>query len=248
MYLYYHNSINFGDYIAKVIYEKISGEKSTVIMPNDKIHYVVTGSIISNCNENSIVWGAGIANKTDNIPKSKYVMVRGKLTQNAIKQKGYECGDFVGDPLMLLPKLFDWIKQIHKEYEIGVIPHWIDYMLAMTYYRDFNNVNVIDLLKPWQHVVKEVSKCEIIISSSLHGIILSHALNIPCLWVEFSDKILGDKTKYYDYFSSVNIPLDILPYNLRKFQDIDIIKKSIVEYNININLDTMINLCPFKKR
>ena len=65
---------------------------------------------------------------------------------------------------------------------------------------------VINLLDDIDTVTENITSCGYTVSSSLHGLIVSHAYNVPSLWVNFSDdKLVGDNIKFKDYFSSVDI-------------------------------------------
>lgn len=46
--------------------------------------------------------------------------------------------------------------------------------------------------------------CDIIISSSLHGIVFAHSYGKKALWIEISKNVIGDGYKFYDYYSSLN--------------------------------------------
>ena len=65
-----------------------------------------------------------------------------------------------------------------------------------------------------ESVICEILSCKYILSTSLHGIIVSHAYGIPALWME-KGYIDTDGFKFNDYFSSVGIS----PYTAFKNYD-----------------------------
>ncbi|HCI7034549.1 TPA: hypothetical protein OL616_005240, partial [Klebsiella pneumoniae] len=66
-------------------------------------------------------------------------------------------------------------------------------------------IKVIDLkTKDIEFVVDEIISCEYILSTSLHGVIVAQAYDIPTLWIKHND-INTDGIKFYDYFDSVGI-------------------------------------------
>ncbi|WP_452220366.1 polysaccharide pyruvyl transferase family protein [Lacinutrix salivirga] len=202
---------NFGDILSKYLVEKIS--KKTVVwkQPKKVIFgifkqpiYVVIGSILAHVNENCIVWGSGIISKKDKVKNAKFLAVRGPETYKYLKNKGFDVKPVFGDPAILLPRYFN-PKTISK-YEFGIIPHYIDFENVNSIYSTSSEIKVINLLNNnVEEVVKEILECKKIISSSLHGIIVSHTYNIPCIWVEFSNNLSGDGIKFIDYFKSVGL-------------------------------------------
>src|SRR5690606_17293123 len=82
-----------------------------------------------------------------------------------------------------------------------------DYKIVSETYNNDPEILVIDLMTmDVEEVTRQILSCERTISSSLHGVIVSHAYGIPSVWVEFSNKIFGDGIKYRDYLESVEIP------------------------------------------
>lgn len=245
--VFHHQSPNFGDYIALEIVKRLSGKNVKSINQNDsefmQEHYVTTGSILTQINEHSIVWGTGLAFYSDKFIKAKeFRAVRGKLSLIKVNELGIAC-QVCGDPVLLTPELYK-ISKIETRYKLGIIPHWIDYYSAMLAYRDCDDVLIIDILKKPELIIEDLLTCEKTISSSLHGIILSHSYGIPCLWVKFSDKIIGDDFKYHDYFTSVNIPIyNALDLTLK--QPIENIISKIINYDIVFNKKEFLMSCPF---
>src|SRR5690606_38035726 len=113
---------------------------------------------------------------------------RGPQTRKLLLELGYDCPEIYGDPAILLPKYFN--PPVIKKYKIGVIPHYLDLEMAQALFKDQEGVIVIDLMTmDVENVTLQIMSCECAISSSLHGIIVSHAYNIPSVQVKFSDKI-----------------------------------------------------------
>lgn len=202
---------NYGDILAPYLISKLS-KKKIVSVEHPMMrryrwfikHYLTIGSIISHACEKSIVWGSGIIIKNQNVRNAKFVAVRGPQTRRRLLELGYEVPEVYGDPALLLPMFISNIK--NTKYKIGIIPHYVDYEVVYKAFKDVINIKVIDLMTDnVERTTKEILECESIISSSLHGIIVSHAFFIPALWVKFSNKLAGDNIKFYDYFESVDL-------------------------------------------
>jgi hypothetical protein len=202
---------NYGDLLSKYLVEKISGKDIKWVHPKkqawykiDKTNYVTIGSILHHTSKDSIVWGSGIIDKQQPIEKADFRAVRGPQTRKFLLELGFECPSVYGDPALLLPKYYH--PEVEKKYKVGIIPHYHDFKFVSDNYKNDPEVLVIDLMTlDVEEVTREIMSCEKTISSSLHGIIVSHAYGIPSIWVEFSDKIFGDGIKYRDYLESVEL-------------------------------------------
>ncbi len=211
---------NYGDLMAQYLVEKIAKKKVIAIKHPAKglhkyfyKHYVTIGSIISAATTRSIVWGSGIIKKNENIREATFAAVRGPKTRQRILDLGYTCPEVYGDPAILLPKYFNPTED--KVYELGIIPHYVDYQNVKASLEDDARIKVINLLtKSVEDVTREILQCKTIISSSLHGVIVPQTYGIPALWVKFSEKLSGDNIKFYDYYESVGID-----FNAEQFID-----------------------------
>jgi len=258
-YIYYYNkckcsnNYNFGDYITPYIYNKLSN-KSAILNKNggkNKKDVVLgAGSILHNARENHIIWGTGFMFGNEKIKKPKKILsVRGPLTRKTIIENGYTCPEKYGDIGLILPYFF--YPDVKKKYKIGIIPHYIDVDAFNIIFPNYSSdIKIIDVTEPIEKVITNILKCDMTMSSSLHGIIVSHAYNIKCLWIKITNKIGGGNFKFRDYYGSINIKnyVDILPYILNKKISINKIIKLINKYpnpSFPINTKHIIELCPF---
>jgi pyruvyltransferase len=250
---------NYGDLLSKYVVEKISGKEIKWVHPKkhpwykwSKTNYVTIGSIIHHASKNSIIWGSGIIDKKQSVENADFRAVRGPQTRKYLLDLGYLCPEVYGDPALLLPKYYH--PRVKKKYKLGIIPHYHDFKMVSENYMDDPEILVIDLMTlDVEEVTREIMSCEKTISSSLHGIIVSHSYLIPSIWVEFSDKIFGDGIKYRDYLESVEISFYKAKFMDRKIelQEIESLFEnypSLPEKSKLENLrDGLMKSCPFKK-
>jgi pyruvyltransferase len=196
---------NFGDRLTPYLIEKFTGE--TPFRVNEycnKTYYMMSGSILDRSSHNAIIFGSGILKRNEKIVEPKKILaVRGPLTRKRLIELGYNCPEIYGDPALLLPLVHK--PKVTERYKIGVIPHYVDYNYVLKQIGNNDDFLVINIFDPIEKVIDNINKCEKTISSSLHGLIVSHAYNKPSLWVKFSGNLAGDDTKFYDYLYSVNI-------------------------------------------
>jgi len=243
--LFWHRSANFGDCIAPYLVEKITGLEATFVSNEDKQgHFAIVGSLLDCAPmNNTIVWGCGFVYETGLTYKPLAIhAVRGELSRARYIAAGINCPEVYGDPALLLPKFYK--PEIKKQYRLGIIPHVIDYIKVL---KDYANVNdehlIIDLTQPVETVIDQILSCDKTISSSLHGLIVSHAYGIPSRWVEFSDKVLGGGFKFRDYFTTVDG--NTRPLDGRGKLNLDSGINAIdFDFEIRVSLDALTKSCP----
>lgn len=194
---------NFGDALTPWIIRRLVGWHPTFVRPEDPRHkYFVTGSIMSYAGAHCTVWGCGIMNRNDYVsPAAKLLAVRGPLTRARAIECGAECPEVYGDPALLLPRLYR--QQSEKRHLVGVMPHFSDLPRLAAAWRPSDELLLIDPQNPVEKVIDQLASCELVASSSLHGIIASHAYGVPAVWLKFRDLACGDDSKFYDYFYSI---------------------------------------------
>lgn len=203
---------NFGDELSFYLLQELTG-KSIASYYNicHKFKYqdlLFIGSLVEGfTTPNSVIWGSGAisGDKPLKNKPAKVCAVRGRLTRQYLLEQGVECPEVYGDPALLLPLVYK--PNVKKKYKIGLIPHVIDLQnpLFLRLLDLDDNIKIISFSDygDWHSVIDQINECECVISSSLHGLIISDAYNIPNLWVRVSDGIIGGDFKYHDYFSGV---------------------------------------------
>ena len=237
---------NFGDELTPFILSKITFKEIINIQNKKFFHKKVIisfiGSILSpnsRLNKKKIVLGSGIIDFVEefNYGFKKVYFVRGPLTREILLNNMIDCPELYCDPGLLLPFFYKPEAKI-KKYKLGVIPHYVDKpsIKFMRLLKNFNeDVLSIDIQENIKDVINDICSCEIIASSSLHGLIVADAYNIPTCWIEFSENVIGNGFKFNDYYLSLGHNL-VTPTNVENLETLDYLINSATTKNIE-NID-----------
>ena len=194
-----YDNNNFGDHIGKYIINKLTGIQPTFIHPAIDVSdvYVYSGSVLREAKSNWHCFGLGFgeADQVCPVAPKKIYSVRGKYSREILLKQGIDCPEIYTDICEYLPSFY--FPKIEQKYEIGFIPHYLDYDEYMAY--NGGNTTVINICDAPENIIKQMLRCKKIISTSLHGLILSDVYGVPNQWEKSKREV--SEFKFYDYLS-----------------------------------------------
>lgn len=184
---------NFGDLLGPAVLHRQLGVRPVWVSREYAGKVLSVGSILFALQEGDVVWGAGLMGDRRRRPPAgvEFRAVRGPLTRANLDA---EVPEVYGDPACLLPLFHD--APVATRFEVGVVPHYADAAQLPT---DDPRVAVVDVLRPWPEVVDRIRACEVVLSSSLHGVVVAEAYGIPAVWM-WSPDVGGKGFKFRDYY------------------------------------------------
>lgn len=186
---------NFGDVLPLPILQHVTGKRPVRAERSDTGKVVSVGSVMPVVRPGDTVWGTGTqTDRRYSARETTFLAVRGPLTRAAID--GAHVPEVYGDPALLLPDLY--APDVTRTRRVGVLAHYLDHTAAAAKHPDALN---IWMKGPWRDVIRKALSCERIITTSLHGIVLADAYDIPCTWhASYSGKLASTSLKFQDYF------------------------------------------------
>jgi len=245
--LSYCDSPNWGDALSPVLCGLLSGLPVKQMLWRHQHRYLAIGSILGNANARAEVWGSGFVWPDEKLaePPQAVHAVRGPRTRARLLAQGMDCPEIYGDPALLFPRFFN--PPVAKTYAVGIIPHFSDKESGWIKQQQSNpdpQVRIIDVEGGIEPFVKAVKSCELIVSSSLHGLICADAYGVPNLWVKLSDILWGGSFKFCDYCESVGreTPVPVIPDSATSLAEVT---RNFRPYTASLDLRPLINACPF---
>ncbi len=239
---------NWGDALSPVLCQYLSGLPIKKMLWHHQNRYLAIGSILGQANARAEVWGSGFIRQDEKLaePPKKIHAVRGPRTRESLLKQGIDCPEVYGDPALLFPFFYNPL--VEKKFAVGIIPHYSDKSVAWLKHQGHDpSVRIIDVEGGIEQFVREIKSCELIVSSSLHGLICADAYGVPNVWVKLSDQLMGGDFKFCDYYESVgrDTPVPFIPQEKTPLSDIVL---SLQPYEIKINLRPLVKSCPFINR
>jgi pyruvyltransferase len=197
------NFSNFGDAIAPIILKRIAGiEPEWASAARSEI--VVTGSVLTMLPDGwrGLVVGAGYAHSVGQYADAPHPLeyadfraVRGRFSMAQLPYMSIQSAPLTGDPGLLASML---IEPQQKKYSMGIVPHYQDRSMRQM------KGHHIDVTGDPLEVIREIARCEKVIASSLHGIIVADAFGIERKWHRFN-LVQGGGFKFADYGTTVGM-------------------------------------------
>lgn len=194
---YWSDVKNLGDAISPVVVNYVASHTQVDLDADvgETKHLFAIGSIITAGSQDCTVWGSGLLNTRilSRLKNRKLDIraVRGPLTRMVLMDHGYEVPEVYGDPAILMPFIYN--PKVEKKYKISVITHMNE---KVENSEDFHYINI--LTDDYKTFINEIKQSELVISSSLHGVILAEVYGVPAILL----KPKTDLFKYYDYYYS----------------------------------------------
>lgn len=219
---------NFGDDLNPELFEVLSGQQFRFEVDRNAPHILGMGSILEMAAPSSVVCGSGFLQAPRGMAPTprRLVAVRGALSRAA-----FETGDHVilGDPAVLISEVIT--RPEEKRYRFGLIPH-----IRSVDSWNARNSKRLKLIHPGQSpwdIVREIAQCEIVLSQSLHGLIIADALDTPNVWVAPSETMVGGRFKFDDYFTTIDQAKEMVPDSAELFDRPSVFDATLSRYRFS---------------
>lgn len=213
---------NFGDRISKDIVAYVSGQTVEWAGPEEaemigvgSIMYAARQSFKRGNKVSPWLWGTGAMKPlpTDFIDHIQIAALRGPITREILGVKT----EVFGDPGLLMPLVLG--ETVEKTGKIGVIPHISqadETAAALAGLGD--KLEIIDP-RGENHldVVRQIAGCDVVFSSSLHGLIIADAFGVPNVWLDPDGNHPFARLKFYDYAAGIGRVMP-LPISVRQIE------------------------------
>ena len=196
---------NFGDLLGPLVVRRLlEREGISEYRARSSRRLITVGSVMHFAQDGDVVWGTGVNGK---ISRDRHRFsaldvraVRGPLTADFLRDMGINAPRIFGDPALLLPGLDSRLRRWSADptFELTIVPNFNDWA---------KYPRTAEVLNPRLHpdvCLERIARSRLVISSSLHGVIVAESLGIPAILIKSTHEPVF---KYEDYFRGTDRPL-----------------------------------------
>ena len=164
--------------------------------------------------KSAVIWGTGAMEQSNHVynlhGEFDVRALRGKLTERLLKTSSVRIipnnqSIAFGDPGLLIPCLLSHMYRICKPtYKFCLVPHNNDRLYFSKHLHSNVSVKIINTNNDYKDSLRMLMNCNLVLSSSLHGIIFAEAFGIPSRWLSNNNLpsfVTERRFKYCDYYS-----------------------------------------------
>ncbi|MFD1715639.1 polysaccharide pyruvyl transferase family protein [Amnibacterium flavum] len=190
---------NFGDLLGPIIVRELLArrgiEESAAVRDTTLLS---VGSVLQFANDGDTVWGTGVNGKTlGETPKYRDLdvrAVRGPRTRSYLLDRGISVPEIYGDPGLLVAELWprEKLPASSRRGGVAIIPNLRDHSSTS------RDRRVVDPRSDLWEVLAIIASSDLVVGSSLHGIIIAEAYGVPARLVK---PTVEPPFKYDDYYA-----------------------------------------------
>jgi len=214
---WWNEAPNFGDAMNPLLLRELFGV-TAVWAPLREAELTAAGSVIQwitpvrRTSEPPIhVWGSGFIWGDEPRPIGETVIyhaVRGPATARLAQVPG---AVVYGDPGLLASYVHR--SPSSKRYRLGLVPHLRHKHDPGFAYLEEQGGRIIDVTDNPSKVIEQIAECEVILSSSLHGLIVADSYDTPNLWITCEPQPFGGSWKFDDYYEAFGLAMQPMRVN-----------------------------------
>ena len=218
------NAYNLGDYFGIIVVNWMLQRKGLSL--NDyvekKKHLLTVGSGAVKSYQNMTVWGSGVERELPQrfrrfFQRSWYRKldiraVRGPMSREYLMKLGHKVPEIYGDPAILMQLIYNGLTKKGDVYDVSIIPQLVTEKGIREKYPDAHIISMNT--NDYKSVIDQIAQSKLIISSSLHGLILADAYGVPSVWYRSLGKDID--FKYLDYYASTGRMPETIPTTIEE--------------------------------
>lgn len=205
---WWNDKPNFGDRISRDIVAHVSG-RDVEWAPVEECELFAVGSIVHLARQAYIhpketrpwIWGSGCIKpiRQEFLRNVNIAALRGPISEECLKMRVNR----YGDPALLLPEVLG--EEIERTEKVGIVPHFSKIGAVEAKAGELPADVQIIVVRDEDHleVVRQIARCRLVFSSSLHGLIVADAFGVPSVWLDPTGNHRFARFKFYDYAASV---------------------------------------------